>query len=218
MGSLKPTSSPPPSRWNTYVVDGHKVEELCEALWQASQQKGKPTAIVAKTFKGRGIAGVEDADNWHGKPMPKEKMESIINALQGQMPASKVYSILPPAGDVSLVTTEEIKMPSPPAFKIGEKMATRKAYGLALAKLGSASPRVVALDGDTKNSTFAELFKQAHPERFIECFIAEQNMVSVALGCGLGGRHGSALMPSAQSAELLRAASTFVRPERLLSR
>ncbi|CAI5778857.1 Transketolase like 2 [Podarcis lilfordi] len=174
--------------WNTYVVDGHKVEELCQALWQASQQKGKPTAIVAKTFKGRGIAGVEDADNWHGKPMPKEKMESIINALQGQIPANKVYTILPPAGDVAQVTSEEIKMPSPPAFKIGEKMATRKAYGLALAKLGSASPRVVALDGDTKNSTFAELFKQAHPERYIECFIAEQNMVSVALGCAARNR------------------------------
>ncbi|XP_042309922.1 transketolase-like protein 1 [Sceloporus undulatus] len=169
--------------WNTYVVDGHDVEELCRALWQASQQKGKPTAIVAKTFKGRGIPGVEDADNWHGKPMPKDKVESIINSIQSQIETNKVLPIQPPAQDVPEVNCMNIRMPSPPAFKIGEKVATRKAYGLALAKLGNANSHVIALDGDTKNSTFTELFKQAHPERYIECFIAEQNMVSVALGC-----------------------------------
>ncbi|XP_060619193.1 transketolase-like protein 1 [Anolis sagrei] len=174
--------------WNTYVVDGHNVEELCRALWQASQQKGKPTAIVAKTFKGRGISGVEDADNWHGKPMPKDKVESILNSIQSQIQTNKVLSIQPPAQDVPEVNYKDIKMPSPPAFKIGEKVATRKAYGLALAKLGKANSRVVAMDGDTKNSTFSELFKQAHPERYIECFIAEQNMVSVALGCAARNR------------------------------
>ncbi|KAL8164367.1 UNVERIFIED_CONTAM: Transketolase-like protein 2 [Gekko kuhli] len=174
--------------WNTYVVDGHDVEELCRALWQASQTKGKPTAIVAKTFKGRGIPGVEDGDNWHGKPIPKDKVDSVINAIQSQIQTNKVQSILPPEEDVPQISIADIKMPSPPAYKIGEKMATRKAYGLALAKLGSANNRVVALDGDTKNSTFAELFKQAHPERYIECYIAEQNMVSVALGCAARGR------------------------------
>ncbi|XP_066470011.1 transketolase-like protein 1 [Tiliqua scincoides] len=174
--------------WNTYVVDGHDVEELCQALWQASQLKGKPTAIVAKTFKGRGIADVEDLDGWHGKPMPKDKVESIINAIQSQIQTNKVLSIQPPAADVPQISTVNIKMPSPPAYKIGEKMATRKAYGLALTKLGNANSRVVALDGDTKNSTFAELFKQAHPERYIECYIAEQNMVSVALGCAARNR------------------------------
>nr|XP_003216952.1 PREDICTED: transketolase-like protein 1 [Anolis carolinensis] len=174
--------------WNTYVVDGHNVEELCRALWQASQQKGKPTAIVAKTFKGRGISGVEDADNWHGKPIPKDKVESVLNSIQSQIQTNKVFSIQPPAQDVPEISYKDIKMPSPPAFKIGEKVATRKAYGLALAKLGNANSHVVALDGDTKNSTFSELFKQAHPERYIECFIAEQNMVSVALGCAARNR------------------------------
>ncbi|XP_077185825.1 transketolase-like protein 1 isoform X2 [Paroedura picta] len=169
--------------WNTYVVDGHDVEELCQALWQASQTKGKPSAIVAKTFKGRGIAGVEDQENWHGKPMPKDKEDSVVNAIKSQIQTNKVLSIQPPAEDVPKISIANIKMPSPPTYKIGEKVATRKAYGLALAKLGKANDRVVALDGDTKNSTFAELFKQAHPERYIECFIAEQNMVSVALGC-----------------------------------
>ncbi|XP_062975407.1 transketolase-like protein 1 [Elgaria multicarinata webbii] len=174
--------------WNTYVVDGHDVEELCRALWQASQLKGKPTAIVAKTFKGRGIPDVENADNWHGKPMPKDKVESIINTIQSQIQTNKVLSTQPPAQDVPQISIVDIKMPSPPAYKIGDKMATRKAYGLALAKLGNTNSQVVVLDGDTKNSTFAEIFKQAHPERFIECYIAEQNMVSVALGCAARNR------------------------------
>ncbi|XP_054859554.1 transketolase-like protein 1 [Eublepharis macularius] len=174
--------------WNTCVVDGHDVEELCHALWQASQTKGKPTAIVAKTFKGRGIPGVEDGDNWHGKPIPKDKVDSVISAIQSQIQTNKILSIQPPAEDVPQISIVDLKMPSPPAYKIGEKMATRKAYGLALAKLGNANSHVVALDGDTKNSTFAELFKQAHPERYIECYIAEQNMVSVALGCAARNR------------------------------
>uniref|UniRef100_A0A8D0CFN0 transketolase n=1 Tax=Salvator merianae TaxID=96440 RepID=A0A8D0CFN0_SALMN len=174
--------------WNTYVVDGHDVEELCRALWQASQVKGKPTAIVAKTFKGRGIAGVEDADNWHGKPMPKDRVDSIIQTLQSQIQTNKVLSIQSPTEDVPLISITDIKIPSPPAYKIGEKMATRKAYGLSLAKLGNVNTHVVALDGDTKNSTFAEIFKQAHPDRYIECYIAEQNMVSVALGCAARNR------------------------------
>uniref|UniRef100_A0A8C3FPV1 transketolase n=1 Tax=Chrysemys picta bellii TaxID=8478 RepID=A0A8C3FPV1_CHRPI len=131
--------------WNTYVVNGHAVEELGEALRQAAQGKGKPTAIVAKTYKGRGIPG-----EW-----------ALSAAGHGLGPHGWL-----PAGEV----------------------ATRKAYGVALAKLGAANERVVALDGDTKNSTFSELFKRVHPERYIECYIAEQNMVSVALGCAARDR------------------------------
>ncbi|KAG8129919.1 hypothetical protein E2320_016552 [Naja naja] len=174
--------------WNTCVVDGHDVEELCQALWQASQQKGKPTMIVAKTFKGRGIPDVENADNWHGKPIPKDKVESVISTIQSQIQTSDVCPIQPPAQDVPPVNTVDIKMPSSPTYNIGEKVATRKAYGLALVKLGNTNKHVVVLDGDTKNSTFAELFKQAHPERYIECYIAEQNMVSVAVGCAARNR------------------------------
>uniref|UniRef100_A0A8C3SJL4 transketolase n=1 Tax=Chelydra serpentina TaxID=8475 RepID=A0A8C3SJL4_CHESE len=174
--------------WNTYVVDGHAVEELDEALWQAAQVKGKPTAIVAKTYKGRGIPGVEDAENWHGKPMPKDKVESIIGAIQSRIQTHEVLVPHPPIEDVPQISIAGICLPSPPDYTIGDKVATRKAYGVALAKLGGANERVVALDGDTKNSTFSELFKQAHPERYIECYIAEQNMVSVALGCAARDR------------------------------
>ncbi|XP_012672142.1 transketolase-like protein 2 [Clupea harengus] len=175
--------------WNTYVVDGHDVEELCKALWQAQQVKDKPTAIVAKTYKGKGLNGIEDKDNWHGKPIPKDRVDALLADLQSQIQSpNKSLSPELPQDDVKPADRSAIRLPSPPAYNKGDKIATRKAYGVALAKLGHGSPRVVALDGDTKNSTFAETFKKAHPDRYIECFIAEQNMVSVAIGCGTRDR------------------------------
>lgn len=174
--------------WNTYVVDGHDVAELCHALWQASHLKDKPTAIIAKTFKGKGIAGVENEDNWHGKPMPKDQVEAMIEAIQNEIKNANRLCPELPAEDSPKVVIDGIQMPSPPSYKLGDKIATRKAYGLALAKLGHANNRVIALDGDTKNSTFSEIFKKDHPDRYIECFIAEQNMVSVAMGCATRNR------------------------------
>uniref|UniRef100_A0AAZ3R5R6 Transketolase n=1 Tax=Oncorhynchus tshawytscha TaxID=74940 RepID=A0AAZ3R5R6_ONCTS len=175
--------------WNTYVVDGHDVEELCKALWQAQQVKGKPTMILAKTFKGRGLKGIEDMENWHGKPMPKDRAEEAIKDLAAQIqnPNNTVCPELPKE-DTAPADLSPISLPSPPNYKIGDKVATRKAYGVALAKLGQSSPRVVALDADMKNSTFSEMFHKAYPERFVECFIAEQNMVSVAIGCATRDR------------------------------
>ncbi|XP_025843858.1 transketolase-like protein 1 [Vulpes vulpes] len=174
--------------WNTYVVDGRDVEALCQVFWQASEVKNKPTAVVAKTFKGRGIPSVEDAENWHGKPMPKERADAIIKLIESQIETNKNLEPKPPIEDSPPVNILDIEMASPPAYTVGEQIATRKACGLALAKLGHANDRVIVLDGDTKNSTFSDIFKREHPERFIECFIAEQNMVSVALGCATRGR------------------------------
>uniref|UniRef100_A0A8D3DW16 Transketolase n=1 Tax=Scophthalmus maximus TaxID=52904 RepID=A0A8D3DW16_SCOMX len=175
--------------WNTYVVDGHDVEELCKALWQAQQVKGKPTCIVAKTFKGKGLKNIEDLDNWHGKPIPKDKVDNILKDLNAQIQVpNKTLCPELPNDDTAPADLSIISLPSPPAYKKGDKMATRRAYGVALAKLGEASQRVVALDGDTKNSTFSETFKKAFPDRYIECFIAEQNMVGVAIGCATRDR------------------------------
>ncbi|KYO29809.1 transketolase [Alligator mississippiensis] len=166
--------------WHAIIVDGHSVEELCKAFGQAKHQ---PTAIIAKTYKGRGISGIEDKENWHGKPLPKNMAEQIIQELEDKIQIKKKLSPALPEEDVPIINIKNVKMPSPPSYKVGEKMATRKAYGYALVKLGQASDRVIALDGDTKNSTFSELFKKEHPSRYIECYIAEQNMVSVAVGC-----------------------------------
>ncbi|XP_037677407.1 transketolase-like protein 1 isoform X2 [Choloepus didactylus] len=174
--------------WNTFVVDGHDVEALCQVFWQAAQVKNKPTAIVAKTFKGRRIPNVEDAENWHGRPMPRERADAIIKLIESQILTTKELIPKPPVEDSPPVNITNIEMTSPTTYKVGDKVATRKAYGVALAKLGHANERVIVLDSDTKNSTFSELFKKEHPERFVECFIAEQNMVSVALGCASHGR------------------------------
>ncbi|MEQ2246084.1 Transketolase-like protein 2 [Ilyodon furcidens] len=174
--------------WNTYVVDGHDVEELCKAFWQAQQVKDKPTCIVAKTFKGKGLKNIEDIENWHGKPIPKDKLD-VVKDLESriQVPNKTVCPELP-NDDVAPADLSPISLPSPPAYKKGDKMATRQAYGIALARLGQGSQRVVALDGDTKNSTFSELFRKVYPDRYIECFIAEQNLVGVAIGCATRDR------------------------------
>uniref|UniRef100_A0A2K6ERV1 transketolase n=1 Tax=Propithecus coquereli TaxID=379532 RepID=A0A2K6ERV1_PROCO len=174
--------------WNTYFVDGHDVEALCQAFWQATQVKNKPTAIVAKTFKGRGIPNIEDAENWHGKPLPKERADAIIKLIESQIQTNGNPISKPPVEDSPQISITNIKMTCPPAYKVGDKIATRKACGLALAKLGGENERVIVLDSDTKNSTFSEIFKKEHPERFIECFIAEQNTVSVAVGCATHGQ------------------------------
>ncbi|XP_004070536.1 transketolase [Oryzias latipes] len=175
--------------WNTYVVEGHDVEELCKAFWQAQQVKDKPTCIVARTLKGKGLKNIEDKENWHGKPIPKDKLDDVLKDLQSQIQVpNKTLSPKPPNNDAAPADLSTIVMPSVPSYKKGDKVATRRAYGDALAKLGQASQRVVALDGDTKNSTFSELFKKKFPDRYIECFIAEQNMVGVAIGCATRDR------------------------------
>ncbi|XP_069319601.1 transketolase-like protein 1 isoform X2 [Eulemur rufifrons] len=174
--------------WNTYVVDGRDVAALCQVFWQATQVRNKPTAVVAKTFKGRGLPNVEDAENWYGKPVSKERADAIIKLIETQIQTNRNPVPKPPIEDSPQISIVGIEMTSPPAYKVGDKMSTLKACSFALAKLGHANDRVVVLDGDSKNASFSEIFKKEYPERFIECFIAEQNMVSVALGCATRGR------------------------------
>ncbi|XP_068601777.1 transketolase-like protein 2 [Brachionichthys hirsutus] len=175
--------------WNTYVTDGHDVEALCEVFSQAQQVKGKPTCIVAKTYKGKGIADIEDALDWHGKPLPKEKVDGLLNAIEARIQnKGKVLHPQLPQEDMATLCFSKTTLSSPPSYKIGDKIATRRVYGKALVKLGESNCRVVVLDGDTKNSTCSLPFKTAFPGRFIECFIAEQNMVGVAIGCATRDR------------------------------
>ncbi|XP_062940129.1 transketolase-like protein 1 isoform X2 [Cynocephalus volans] len=172
---------------NTYVVDGRNVEALCQVFWQAAQVKNRPTAVIAKTFRGRGMPNIEDAENWYGKPMSKERADAIIELIESQIQTNRNLTPNLPIEDSPEISIGDVKMSTPPAYQMGSKLATQKACGLALAKLGHVNERLIMLDGDNKN-TFSEVFKNEHPERFIECFIAEQNMVSVALGCASRGR------------------------------
>ncbi|XP_017579983.1 transketolase [Pygocentrus nattereri] len=173
--------------WHAIIVDGHSIEELCKALTQPRHQ---PTAIIAKTIKGKGIPVAEDKMGWHAKVLPKDMAESVIRDLQSRiLNSNKRLYPATPTEDAPPVSLRNARMPSAPSYKLGEKVATRKAYGMALAKLGRYNERVVAMDVDTKNFTYSEIFKNEHPNRFVECYSAEQNMVSVATGCAARERN-----------------------------
>ncbi|XP_041982935.1 transketolase-like protein 2 [Aricia agestis] len=167
---------------NTIVVDGHDVSELVKALDTAAATTGRPTAIVAKTYKGRGFPNIEDKDNWHGKALGAEG-DKIIKHLQSQIKNPSIkFTPRPPLAEAPAVHIQDITMSAPPAYKAGDAVATRLAYGTALKKIADSNQRVIALDGDTKNSTFSDKLRNAYPERYVECFIAEQNLVGVATG------------------------------------
>jgi transketolase len=172
--------------WNAIVVDGHDIDSIRVAFAQGRQTVGKPTALIAKTFKGAGIPGIEDADNWHGKALG-DQSQACVAAIQARIQGPISLKPIAPPGKLSPSLGAKIV---PPALghKLGEKVATRAAYGVALAKIGEQNANVVALDGDTKNSTFADKFKAAFPHRYCECFIAEQNLVGVAVGMGTRGK------------------------------
>lgn len=170
--------------FHTIVVDGHCVKALKAAFAEARSVKNKPTALVLKTFKGRGFPGIEDMENWHGKPLG-DKADAVIAAIEARMQDKHPINVPMKAPEAAAAANiDGICLSEPPAYQLGEKVATRLAYGTAIAKLGASSKRVVALDADTKNSTYSDKFKKAHPDRFVECFIAEQNLIGVAIGCG----------------------------------
>uniref|UniRef100_A0A8C2ZG98 Transketolase n=1 Tax=Cyclopterus lumpus TaxID=8103 RepID=A0A8C2ZG98_CYCLU len=174
--------------WQAIIVDGHSVEELCKAL---SQPRHQPTAIIAKTIKGKGIPAAEDKLGWHAKPLPKDMAEMVMKDLQSRIMNSSKHLYPPaPTEDSPPVSLRNIRMPSAPSYKAGEKIATRKAYGMALAKLGRYNERVVALDGDTNNLTYSEIFKNEHPNRFVEYIY----LAIFCLSLCLTGEEGPSMM------------------------
>ncbi|XP_075984765.1 transketolase-like protein 2 [Anticarsia gemmatalis] len=173
---------------HTVVVDGHDVSELVKAFDGAAGHAGAPTAVVAKTFKGKGFPGIEDLENWHGKALGADG-DKIIKHLQSQIKNNAItLKASPPLAEAPKIHIGDITLSSPPAYKAGELVATRLAYGTALKKIADTNMRVIALDGDTKNSTFSDKLRAAYPERYIECFIAEQNLVGVATGAACRDR------------------------------
>jgi len=171
--------------WKVAVVDGHDVAALRAAFARARSTAGAPFAILARTFKGRGVSFLEDKEGWHGKPV--KKGEELQRALAEIGPAEvtiRVEARRYPASAAKAAAAPTLT----PEYEPGEEAATREAYGNALAKLAKASPAVVAIDGDTSNSTFSERIKRTAPERYVEGYIAEQNMVGVALGLATEGK------------------------------
>lgn len=162
--------------WHAIEIDGHNLDAIDKAYAEALKVTGKPTVIIAKTEKGHGYSKIANKDGWHGKPLNKEQAEEAIKELGGnqtvkcdvQKPAPGKYA--PPAVG---------KYNSPVYDK---PIATREAYGDALKALGAARPDVVVLDAEVSNSTYAEKFKEAYPDRFFETYIAEQQLVGAAVG------------------------------------
>jgi transketolase len=200
--------------WHAIVVDGHDVAAILDAFDEARRTRGQPTMILARTIKGKGVSFVEGKEGWHGKPFKKgDEMDRAIAELEkqfvpvpGEGPASNLAARIPKPSSSprALVTPRAV---APPAYKTSDQVATREAYGTAIAKLADADPRVVALDADVKNSTFSEKFEKAYPDRFYQNFIAEQVMVGAAMG--LAAR-GAIPFPSTFACFLTRAAD-FIR-------
>jgi transketolase len=162
--------------WHAIEIDGHDVEEIDKAYTDAEALTGRPTAIFASTLKGKGVSAVEDKNGWHGKPL--DDPDAAIAELGG-VRNLRLEPRLPEPGEPHRFETGPLELPR---YELGEEVATRKAYGEALAAVGSAHGNVVAVDGEVSNSTFAEIFAKAHPERYFEMYIAEQQMVAAAVG------------------------------------
>jgi transketolase len=174
--------------WNAIVVDGHNHAALLKAFADAARTKGRPTVLLARTLKGKGISFAENKPDWHGKALKKgEESQKAIDELTRQIkPTTAVPKFkIPPMPSRG---ARPAKPMAPPAYKPGEMVATREAFGAALAALGEANPSVVALDADVKNSTFTDKFGRQFPDRFVENFIAEQNMLGAAIGLGATGK------------------------------
>ncbi len=168
--------------WHTIEIDGHDLDAIDAAYRTAVETSGKPTVILARTMKGKGVKAVEDQNGFHGKPLADP--EEAIAELGGERDLR-----------VDVAAPEETTAPHQfatsdgelPHWGLGEEVATREAYGEALAALGGMRGDVVALDGEVSNSTHSELFAKAHPDRYFEMFIAEQQMVAAAIGMQVRG-------------------------------
>jgi transketolase len=170
--------------WQAVEVDGHDCGAVGSAYRQAEATTGRPAVILARTRKGAGVPWVEDQENAHGKAV--ERWEEAVEHLGGDRGITVAVS-KPESGPERAVPAAGPGEVQLPAYDLGAEVATRKAYGEALAALGRARGEVIALDGEVSNSTYSEIFRAAHPDRYVECYIAEQQMVATAIGLQVRG-------------------------------
>ena len=196
--------------WHTVVADGHDIPALQKAFAEARATKGRPSMVLARTLKGKGLAAIEGKSGWHGKALKKgEEADAAVAELQKRMTGDAKLELTiegPRSKSRPDARPDYSKMPAP-AYAKGDSIATREAWGAGLAAVGKFDSRVVALDADVKNSTFSDKFEKVAPERFFQNFIAEQVMVGAAMG--LAAR-GAIPFPSTFACFLTRA-SDFVR-------
>ncbi|HET9741185.1 MAG TPA: transketolase [Terriglobales bacterium] len=174
--------------WNALVVDGHDVKALLDAFAAAKNTKGKPTVVLARTLKGKGVSFIEDKEGWHGKALKKDEADRAIAELEKQFVKTNAQQPKPSMPTGKPKQYGSYKHIAPPAYELGKEMATREAAGYALAEVGKLNENVVCTDGDVENSTHTELFQKAAPNRFFEGYIAEQNMVGMSMGLAATGK------------------------------
>jgi transketolase len=179
--------------WHTLEIDGHDLNAILDALAEARATRGRPTMILAKTFKGYGVSFLQDNDGWHGKPVKAgDDTERAIAELERSLQPvpddaiDRLRAAIPKPEAPDLPAPRRPEIP-PPSYTPGDLVATREAYGSALARIGQLDDRIVALDADVGNSTFSERFEKAAPERFFQHYIAEQVMVGAAMGLAARG-------------------------------
>ena len=165
--------------WNVITIDGHNYEEIDNAYAQAENSTDTPTLIVARTLKGKGVSFLENKEGWHGKALNEQQEQQALQELGGVR--SKTFPVQKPENGQP-APEPQAKPLQLPRYSVGDQVATRKAYGDALVAIGAANPNVVAVDGEVSNSTYAEEFAKAFPDRFFEMYIAEQQLVAAAVG------------------------------------
>jgi transketolase len=171
--------------WETILVDGHSFPEVLAAYEQAMTVTDTPVMIIAKTVKGKGVSFLEDKNGWHGKPLNQEQLAQALPEL-GPVDKSVRGEVMKPE-DLKPAAVKP-QTAEPLAYRQGDSLATRKAYGNALKRLYPQFPHLVSLDGEVSNSTYAEIFQESYPKRFFEMYIAEQNMVGAGLGLATRGK------------------------------
>jgi transketolase len=171
--------------WKTLTIDGHDMPEILQAFDEARAERSQPIMIIARTIKGKGVSFLEDAGGWHGKALDEGRWQQALGELSDVDRSVRGGITAPDRRRPESATPRPV---DPPRYERGTAVATRKAYGAALTRLAPKFPQLVSLDSEVSNSTMAELFAAKVPERFFEMFVAEQNMVEVALGLSLRGK------------------------------
>ena len=168
--------------WETKIINGNKIEEIVNSLEEA-KNSSKPFAIIAKTTKGKGVSFLENKEGWHGKALNQYELEKALK----EIPESKSPEIKIKSPEKSKNEIYKLKIPESKNYKLGELISTRKAYGDSLSLLSEINKNILVLDAEVSNSTFSDEVKLNSRAKFIECFIAEQNMISMALGLSKKG-------------------------------
>jgi transketolase len=171
--------------WKTLMIDGHDMPQILDAFRESAAERSQPVMMVARTVKGKGISFLEDADGWHGKALDEDQWKEALREFSDVDREVRGTIAAPEDRRPERAAPQTA---SAPRYDIGQSVATREAYGAALIRIAPQFPQLVSLDGEVSNSTMAEMFAAQMPARFFEMFIAEQNMVEVALGLSRRGK------------------------------